>query len=117
MFEIVNDNEIRMTRGDTFETDVEIFDEENPWTPSSGDTVKFYVKHAAMNVSKTAYKDDEPVIEKTIPNATLTLHLDPADTEELDFGRYVYDVEVTLSTGVVDTIINNENFIILPEVG
>ena len=117
MFEIVNDNEIRLTRGDSFESEIEIYNEGNPWTPASGDTVKFYVKHAAMNVSKTAYKDEELVIEKTVPNATLTLKLDPPDTEELDFGRYVYDVEVTLANGTVDTILNNKNFIILPEVG
>ena len=117
MFEIVNDNEIRLTRGDTFECELEIFDEGNPWTPENSDVVKFYVKHAEMNVSKTEYKDAEPVIEKTIPNQTLTLTLVPADTEDLPFGRYVYDVEITLSTGVVDTILNNKNFIILPEVG
>ena len=117
MFEIVNDNEIRLTRGDSFESEIEIYVEGNPWTPASGDTVKFYLKSAAMTVGKTAYKDAEPLIEKTIPNATLTLSLLPTDTEEMDFGRYVYDIEITLANGTVDTILNNKNFIILPEVG
>ena len=46
----------------------------------------------------------------------MTLKLEPEDTKGLKFGSYYYDVEVTLSDGRVDTVINNAPFIVLPEV-
>lgn len=42
---------------------------------------------------------------KDIPIDTMKLVLDPADTKNLSFGKYVYDVQLTKSTGEVDTFI------------
>ena len=69
-----------------------------------------------MNSKKTAYRDSEPVINKQIPIDTMLLEFDPSDTKSLDFGDYVYDIEITFEDGSVDTFINNAALIIKPEV-
>ena len=117
MYKIVNGTDIMLTRGDTFECDLMIYDNGEPYVPATNDVIKFYMKHASMNLPRTAYTDQEPLIEKTIDNSTLKLHLDPIDTKDLDFGGYVYDIEITFEDGYVDTVINNAGLAILPEVG
>lgn len=42
---------------------------------------------------------------KTIPTDTLELRLDDQDTEQLEVGSYYYDVEIVLTNGYRDTII------------
>ena len=121
----ITDNTIKMTRGDTLRCRVTpyilIRDEhgevigKEPYTPVDGDSIRFAVKHTAMKSGKR-YKDDEPLILKTIPISTLLLQLDPADTKELDFDTYVYDVEITYVDGTVYTFITEQDFILTPEV-
>lgn len=106
-----------MTRGDTLRVLVSIEMDGEGYTPEEGDTVTFYLKRAAMNGSRTAYKDSEPLITKTVPTATMVLTLAPEDTKPLGFGEYVYDLQITFTNGTVDTFINNANFTIVPEVG
>lgn len=121
---IVN-NAITMTRGDTLRCRVTPYillrDEQGEvigreeYTPAEGDSIRFAVKHTAMKSGKR-YKDEEPLILKTIPINTLLLQLDPADTKDLDFDTYVYDVEITYADGTVYTFITQEDFILTPEV-
>lgn len=111
-----NTNRIDLTRGDTLKCTVGLTKDGTAYTLDNGDSVRFVLKHAAMNPRKTAYVDNAPVIEKTIPVATMGLELDPDDTKELSFGKYVYDVEVTFEDESVDTVINNAEFNIVPEV-
>ena len=106
-----------MTRGDSGSITVSVKQNGSPYTVTSTDTVKFYLKHARMNSRGTEYIDTEPVLTKTIPYTTMVLAFDPEDTKDLDFGEYVYDIELTFANGIVDTFINNEPFIIAPEVG
>ena len=117
MYEI-NGTHISLTRGDTFITTVGLKNKQTKqsYTPVLGDSIRFVLKHNVLNVSMTAYIDKDPLIEKDIPIATMILQLDPEDTKELPFGKYVYDIEITLANGTVDTFINNAEFDLLPEV-
>jgi len=114
MFKVIEDTQILLTRGDTLDCDIIIYDGNTEYTPASGDVIKFYLKHAKLNPQQTEYIDTEPVIEKTISGENL--HLDPSDTASLGFGAYVYDIELTKANGDVDTFVNNASFTILPEV-
>ena len=42
--------------------------------------------------------------------------IEPEDTSGLDFGNYVYDVELTLADGTVNTIIPPSTFKVMGEV-
>ena len=100
MFKIVG-NDITLTRGDSFYTDVEIKNEDkSTYTPQAGDSVKFFMKKR--------YKDQDTLIEKTVPTDSLILHLEPEDTEELDFGRYVYNVKLFKENGDVITFVPDD---------
>lgn len=117
-FSISDDNEITLTRGDTFKSIVTLRDKETKeeYTPVEGDSIRFAVKSNKMNAKKTSYKDEEPLILKDIPIDTLLLKLDPEDTKSLDFGDYVYDIEITFADGTVDTFITTKLFSLTPEV-
>ena len=100
---------IILTRGDSLAVKLDIYDSEgNTYTPVSGDTIRFAMKKS--------YSDTACLIEKVIPNDTLMLSLDPADTKDLPFGSYVYDIEITFATGAVDTFIDKATFRISEEV-
>lgn len=89
---------ITLTRGDTARIHVPLYQKDGSrYTPKDGDVIRF--------AAKANYKDDTCLIRKIIPNDTLILQLDPADTKPLDFGAYVYDIEVTFENGDVDTVI------------
>lgn len=112
----VEDNSITLTRGDTFRGKVGIKVDGEQYTPVDGDVVRFALKHNKLNADKTEYTDPEPLILKTIPNDTLILELEPSDTKELGFGKYVYDVQITLADGTVDTFITKAPFKLTEEV-
>ena len=115
---------ISLTRGDTLEVQVgikvKISDcEYQDYTPEPGDSVRFALKHTTKKRRTDGYiefKDDEPLIEKSIPTDTLVLRLNPADTKDLGFGHYKYDIEMTFADGRVDTFIADGDFNILEEV-
>lgn len=107
---------ISLTRGDSFFCEVGIYKNGEVYTPQSGDSIRFALKPDVLNSSKTDYKAKTPLILKTIPTDTLILHLNPEDTKYLDFGDYVYDIQITFANGDVDTFIPESKFIITPEV-
>lgn len=110
-------NKITMTRGDTLLLAVSMTKNNEPYVPVSGDAVRFAVKHTKMTSGGKEYVDTEPLILKQIPIATMILELEPEDTKPLDFGEYVYDIEITFGeNGRVDTFITNSPFILTPEV-
>ena len=95
----IQNNKIIMTRGDTFKIKLYLTDNNgNTFTPSEGDVIRF--------AAKKRYSDPEPVIFITVPNDTLTLEIRPEDTKQLDFGTYVYDLQITFADGTVDTFIS-----------
>lgn len=100
---------ITLTRGDSFAADISIVQPNgDPYIPSEGDQIRFAMKR---NV-----KEEEVLILKDIPIDTLRLVLDPEDTKDLDFGSYVYDIQLTKSTGEVDTFITKSTLILTEEV-
>lgn len=97
---------IRMTKGDTLEVPVVIMTNNGDvYIPAEGDVIRFAMKKN--------YEDDEPLILKTIPNGTLILRLESADTKNLEVSKtpYVYDIELTTSTGTVDTFLSGSLYL------
>lgn len=98
MFYITGNN-IEMTRGDTLHAVINMRDPLGVISyPETGDVVTF-------NAMLT--RDGEAVITKTIPHDTMTLTLDPEDTEELAYGRYIFTVKIVRAGGDVDTFIDD----------
>ena len=105
----VKKNTIYLTRGDTFKAHLTI---DNPdgsvYTPVEGDSIRFALKRDI--------EDAECLILKNIPIDTMLLVIEPLDTKELEFGSYVYDIQLTKSNGDVDTFITASKFKITAEV-
>lgn len=101
---------IVLTRGDTLHVKVNIFDASgNIYVPDEKDSIRFALKET--------FDDPTVLIEKTIPVDTCFLHLDSSDTKTLEWDKkYVYDIQITLSDGTVDTFIPNGRFIVTEEV-
>lgn len=116
MSSIIKGTTITLTRGDTLRVKININVDDEEYTPVAGDSVRFAVKHPQMNSKKTAYKDAQPLLIKTIPIETMILELQPSDTKSLDFGTYVYDIQITFADGTTDTFITQATFKLTPEV-
>ncbi len=103
---------ISLTRGDTARLIVTPTigegEEKQPYPVQADDVLIFTVKKS--------YADAEPVIEKKITGSTV-FHLKPADTKELAFGKYKYDVQLETPDGENYTFIDKKDFIITEEVG
>lgn len=114
----INGTTIKLTRGDTFPVEIGIKDKDTgeDYVCQPGDSVRFALKRYLMTPGNKEFVDPEPLILKEIPTDTLLLQLDPEDTAGLPFGNYKYDIEVTLAGGTVDTIIDNADLILTPEV-
>lgn len=107
----VNDrtNRISLTRGDTFKAKVSITDSKGAaYVPNEGDKIRFAMKKD--------YDDKEPLLLINIPIDTMILVITPEDTKSLEFGKYVYDVELTKANGDVDTFITKARIDLTEEV-
>ena len=97
----IQGNIITLTRGDTLKALIEITDADgSPYNASNGDTIRF--------AAKKSYDNDELSLLKYIPTTTMMLVIDPEDTKSLNFGTYVYDIQITKSSGEVDTFIKGK---------
>ena len=115
---VIKENNIKMTRGDTLRVVVTMYQRDGTeYQPQQDDVIKFYLKRALMTHGNKQFVDQDPIITKTIQNSDLILELEPADTKNLDFGNYKYDVEITFGDGTVDTFISDASLILTPEVG
>ena len=100
---------IKLTRGDTAKIQLELYQSNGSrYHPNVRDVIRF--------AAKKKYTDETVLIHKVIPNDSLVLQLDPVDTKDLQFGEYVYDVEITFENGDVDTFIATASLIIDKEV-
>lgn len=100
---------ITLTRGDSLKVVCQPVNANGTdYTSVEGDSIRFALKKN--------YCDSTVLIEKNIPTDTFLLELDPTDTQNLSFGNYVYDVELTHADGDVDTYIFEATFIIAKEV-
>lgn len=113
----IEDNKIFLTRGDTFEATISIYRKNGtPYVPQEGDTVTFAIKEAKMTPGNQNFVNKDPLVFKTIPISTMLLSITPNDTKDLKFGNYKYDIELVMSSGKVYTFIDDEDFILTPEV-
>lgn len=112
----IDGTKISLTRGDTLRVQILLTKDGEEYIPSGNDQVRFALKRPNMNANRTAYRDNTPLILKSIPISSMILTLNPEDTSNLCFGDYVYDIEMTFANGDVDTFIPNAVFKILPEV-
>lgn len=97
-YTISEKNSITLTRGDSFIAHVEIYDPNGEdFVPEEGSEVRFALKKD--------YTDFRPILVVNIPIDTMILELKPCQTKPLDFGKYVYDIQLTTSQGLVDTFI------------
>lgn len=107
-YKINNSNKkITLVRGDSLHLKVNIYVDKEPYIPQLGDSVRFAMKQS--------YQSNKLLIKKNIPIDSMELHLEPSDTKKLNFGKYVYDIEITFYNGDVDTFISGE-FELTPEV-
>lgn len=98
---------ISLTRGDTLRLAIDIYNGDDIYTPSEGDSIRFAMKRS--------YGSNVVLIHKDISIDTMILTISPNDTKQLAFGIYFYDIEITFENGDVDTFISGI-FEILPEV-
>lgn len=105
----VRKNTIFLTRGDTFKARLTINNPDGSvYTPVEGDKIRFALKE---NV-----EDKECLILRDIPIDTMLLILYPEDTKSLEFGSYVYDIQLTKANGDVDTFITASKLKLTAEV-
>lgn len=105
MFSIVGTT-IKITRGDTGIFTFDVMNEGAEYDYSN-DTVLFTVKQNTLTT--------DILFQKQIrygENVTIL----PADTDNLSYGEYVYDIQLTTEGGFVDTVITPSKFIVTPEV-
>lgn len=91
-------NNITLVRGDYFPCIITMTKNGEPFTPVTG-SLRFAVKR------KFTDPDEKILILKNIPLDTLLLELENADTKNLRFGDYVYDLEYRDEYGRPDTFI------------
>jgi len=115
MFKIEG-TKIMLTRGDSMYANIIMARDGETYTPVQGDSVRFALKHADMTPNKSSFRDQKPILVKNIPLDTMQLKIEPEDTKGFKFGSYVYDIQITLSNGDVDTFIADASFELLPEV-
>jgi hypothetical protein len=106
MFRIFK-NKIFLTRGDSAIFTLSITDNDgNEYTPQDGDEITFTVK------ANTETRDI--LIQKDASSGKIEIQ--PEDTENLEYGNYVYDVQLKTADGYVDTIITPHEFKLEEEV-
>ena len=107
----ISGSSITITRGDTLDALLEISQlDGSTYRPKSGDVIRFALKQR--------YSDREPLLTKVIPIATLNLRLEAEETKLLKAGGapYVYDIQITMEDGTVDTFIDRGRLTVTEEV-
>lgn len=108
MFSIDETNKIKIIRGDTAILILTL----NDYSLSQGDQVKLTVK---KNI-----RDSKAAITKVVTEFTegkAIISLEEKDTKNLIAGDYVYEIEVRLANGTIDTIIQASKFKVLADLG
>lgn len=109
MLYIDDDNTIHLTRGDTARIAVPITNEQTgtDYEMSEKDILTLTVKKR---------ESDSNIIFQKINTGSHNFHIEPSDTKDVSFGKYVYDVQLTTESGDVYTVIVPSIFEILKEV-
>ena len=109
MLYILDDNTIKITRGDTAKLTISIRNDLNSsnYVIGEHDTLTLTVKKSV--------KDPTFCFQKSVQGSNV-INIKPTDTNTLDFGKYKYDVQFTTESDEVYTIIEPSVFEILQEV-
>ena len=104
---------ITLTRGDTASITFSLTDSDGTTVPLvSGDTVYFTIKKASATAKKLLQK----IIEE-FDNGSAQIDIGATDTKSMDFGEYVYDIQVNRdSDSSVSTVIGPAKFVLAEEV-
>lgn len=109
MLNIDSNGNIELTRGDTAKITVTIMD-------SVKSTEYVMNEHDILTISiKKSIKDADYSLQKA-SEGTNTFKIDPSDTKNLDFGKYIYDIQLTTDEGEVYTVVPPSNFVLAQEV-
>lgn len=104
----IEGNTIRMTRGDTVYLTV-------PITTASGEEYIVQSDDAlTLSVKKSIY-DAEYIFQKVVTGENM-FHIAPVDTASIEYGSYLYDIQLNKSNGDVYTIIDVSTLVIMSEV-
>mgnify|MGYP003429659358 FL=1 len=104
---VITDDEVILTRGDSADINVKITDANGDiYTPAEGDVIKFTLKKNC--------ETSDIIIQKTLVNSVISLQ--PADTKDLPYGTYYFDVQLTTAGADVYTVVSPHRFIIDKEV-
>lgn len=108
MLSISNYGAIKLTRGDSAYIAIGIKSADGAdYQPYADDVL-------TLTVKKTV-NDAEPAFQKTV-TGWAEFKIEPADTANLEFGKYKYDVQLQTATGDIYTIIEPTEFEIGKEV-
>lgn len=102
-------NGIKLTRGDSAYLTVPIIKmpSEEEYEIQETDVLTFSVRKKTVGY---------PILVQKILTGTNTFHIVPSDTENLEFGKYIYDVQIEQENGDVFTVITPSKFELLDEV-
>ena len=103
----IEENTIRLTRGDTAYLQIPLKTTDGTYEMLSTDTLTFSVKRTT--------RDEEYILQKKSVGSNV-IHVEPADTTDLTFGKYVYDIQLNTVDGDVFTVVPPSTFEILVEV-
>lgn len=104
MFQLLENNKIKLTRGDTAYIEVEL---DSCYQIQEGDTYTFSCKKRVSD-SEYAFKITWPAGE--------ILQISPSDTKNLEFGKYLYDIQLDTVDGEVFTLIGPAEIRIMEEI-
>ena len=103
----VDDNNIRMIRGDSGVFTISI-------TDINGRNIELADSDVLTFTLRRTVRNPTIILQKVIVGGELNIK--PADTEGLAFGAYVYDIELRRADGYVDTVIPPHEFLLMEEV-
>ena len=115
----VENNVIKLTRGDSYTFVASAGEGDDVYQFESGDVLKFCMKHKSMNLQETEYEDSAPILEKVLSYAdpqNIQISFVPSDTENLPFGVYIYDICVFNGNVKRNTLLETTEFHVCREV-
>lgn len=106
----IDGTSIYMTRGDSESFLVSMRkDGETEITPfETGDKVEMTIRNAPGGKAKILHKE----VTEFTEDGRARIVIEPADTNELQFKTYSYDIQVTFANGNVKTIVRPSDFVI-----
>jgi hypothetical protein len=112
---------IRFVRGDTHIINLEVSDSNGAaYSPGVDDTITMTVRSnddtGTAVITKETGVAEEGEIPDVVASATgWSITLQPEDTADLPYGKYVYDIELDMD-GIIQTVIPMSSFILDKEV-